>query len=270
MVSIIRMMFIMFAVSAISMGGAGIQSSSSLMQGGGFVFLLIGAVIMFFIARIVWRSVGCLVTCVFLAVVLYFVISSTGLLNGGIEGLVSKIGISTQNMKNPEQYPPARINTKEQAQPQPQVSQDATLYGTATVVNANLIQIQGFMFKFFGLDAPDPNQICPKKDGSTYACGVEAANVLKKLIGASPLTCVVKGKNDDGSLYGVCSVGSYDVGAAFVSVGWALAYPDDKTSVYMPYQKQAMKKTVGLWGEAEFAKPWEWRDLMKNTKKTAW
>ena len=62
------------------------------MQGGGFVSLLVGAIIMFFIARIVWRSVGCLVTSVFLVVVLYFVASSSGLLNNGVGGLVEKTG----------------------------------------------------------------------------------------------------------------------------------------------------------------------------------
>ena len=89
--------------------------------------------------------------------------------------MVEKTGLSevlsNNNVKTPEQYPAAHINTSQQQEaPQNEQVADTTLYGQATVVNANTVQIQGFMFKFMGLDAPDPNQICPKVSGATYAC----------------------------------------------------------------------------------------------------
>ena len=62
-----------------------------------------------------------------------------------------------------------------------------------------------------------------------------------------------------GNMVGVCSLGQYDLGAALVNAGWAVAYTK-YTDIYMPYQDNAMKQRVGLW-QGRFYMPWDWRAI---------
>ena len=41
-------------------GGAGTQSSNTLLQGGGFLGLIIGLVVLYIFAKMAWRAIGCL------------------------------------------------------------------------------------------------------------------------------------------------------------------------------------------------------------------
>ena len=44
-----------------------------------------------------------------------------------------------------------------------------------------------------------------------------------------------------GNMVGTCSLGAYDLGAALVNAGWAVAYTK-YTDIYVPYQVQAQEK----------------------------
>ena len=66
-------------------------------------------------------------------------------------------------------------------------------------------------------------------------------------------------------MVGTCSYGPYDIGAAIVNAGWAVAYTK-YTDAYVPYEYQAQQNKRGLW-QGQFYKPWDWRKI-KQRKAT--
>ena len=70
-------------------------------------------------------------------------------------------------------------------------------------------------------------------------------------------------QNKKGYVIGPCSHGPYDLGAALVNSGWAVANVNS-TPMYSPYEEQAKKNIRGLWS-GEFYMPWDWRE-MQNRK----
>ncbi len=48
------------ALILIFIGGSGTQSSSLLLQGGGFIGLIIGLVVLYIFGKMAWRAMGCL------------------------------------------------------------------------------------------------------------------------------------------------------------------------------------------------------------------
>ena len=54
-------------------------------------------------------------------------------------------------------------------------------------------------------------------------------------------------------------LGPYDIGAALVNAGWAVA-DTRQTQVYIPYQNQALANKRGLW-QGEFYMPWDWEKI---------
>jgi endonuclease YncB( thermonuclease family) len=54
-------------------------------------------------------------------------------------------------------------------------------------------------------------------------------------------------------------LGPYDIGAAIVNAGWAIA-DTRQTQVYLSYQNQASQAKRGLW-EGKFYTPWDWQKI---------
>ena len=48
------------ALILIFIGGSGTQSNSLLLQGGGFIGLIIGLVVLYIFGKMAWRAMGCL------------------------------------------------------------------------------------------------------------------------------------------------------------------------------------------------------------------
>lgn len=139
------------------------------------------------------------------------------------------------------------------------------IYGSARVINGDTLEIYGKYFQLFGIDAPESNQTCANRQGRSYNCGREAAMWLKNWIGNGELECHVLQQDTKGNMVGTCSYGPYDLGAALVNAGWAVAYIK-YTDIYYPYEMQAQQNRRGLW-QGTFYKPWDWRKLQSRKAK---
>ncbi len=71
-------MFLIFA------GGAGTQTHSTILQGGGFLGLIIGLVILYIFAKMAWRAMGCLPSILAILVIILFILYAIGAFSGGI------------------------------------------------------------------------------------------------------------------------------------------------------------------------------------------
>lgn len=138
-------------------------------------------------------------------------------------------------------------------------------YASARVINGDTLEIFGKYFKLFGIAAPEISQTCANAQGRSYNCGRQAASWLKDWIEDGELECHVIQQDTKGNMIGTCSYGPYDLGAALVNAGWAVAYTK-YTDAYLPYEEQAKQDRRGLW-QGQFYKPWDWKKIQQRQNK---
>ncbi len=288
-------------------GGAGTQSKSLMMQGGGFILFLIGLVVLYIFVKMAWRAMGCLPSFLIFAGIITFIVYAIGGFNNGINGVIptlkSFLGQSEQQttpsmmvlseeeidgldaseegvIDNAElndvpqlRQPTPHAQTaktfekvlqnfggkKQQAQ-RPASPQDyPSIIGPVRVVNGDTLMMDGRYIRLFAIDAPEADQTCANKMGRAYHCGRVAATWLRDWLMDNPVECHIMQQDKKGNMMGVCSLGQYDIGAALVNAGWAIAYTK-YSDVYVPYQEQAMSRRDGLW-QGKFYSPEDWRKM---------
>lgn len=75
------------ALVLIMLGGAGTQSQSTLLQGGGFLGLIIGLIVLYIFAKMAWRAMGCLPSILAITAIVVFILYAIGGFNNGIGGV---------------------------------------------------------------------------------------------------------------------------------------------------------------------------------------
>ncbi|EKF17904.1 thermonuclease family protein [Nitratireductor pacificus] len=129
-----------------------------------------------------------------------------------------------------------------------------SLSGAVTVHDGDTITVSGERIRLKGLDAPEYAQTCSRQ-GATYACGRQARDMLRQLVGTGPVDCEGFERDRYDRLLAVCTAGGRDVGEALVEAGWAVAYGD-----YDRVEADARRARRGLWDGA-FDAPRDWREL---------
>ncbi len=283
------------ALLLILIGGAGTQSESMLLQGSGFLGLIIGLVVLYIFAKMAWRAMGCLPSLLLILIIVVFILYAIGAFSGGIRNVGSNLrdflgqGQSSsynmiaapsqgnvvlagsekaeisigENFSSPggAAYPSGPQGQKQGFNPQ----NYPAIYSSAKVVSADTLLIGGRYLRLFGIDAPENNQTCADRTGRSYACGRQAASWLKGWIADNELECRILQQDQNGNMIGICSLGAYDLGAALVNAGWAVVY-NEHSDIYAPYQKQAQQNIRGLW-QGEFYMPWDWRKIQARKPK---
>ncbi|WP_119420623.1 thermonuclease family protein [Desertibaculum subflavum] len=131
--------------------------------------------------------------------------------------------------------------------------------GHACVQSGNILEIpcgSATRIRLYGIDAPEPAQICTLPSGTLYDCGEIAASVLRDLIDKSQPVCQVLGQDFYQRPVAICRVGKLNLNAELVRRGWALAYRD--TKAYAALEVEAKTAKRGLWA-GQFDEPRKWR-----------
>ena len=275
-----KLMFGLGAIIFILWGGAGTQSNNTLLQGGGFMILLVGLVVLYLFLRMAWRAMGCLPSFLIFSGICLFILYAIGAFNGGIgnvgrnlkhflgqqetsssshNSINNQIDDSTTGEKIGEFVD--NISEKFSNTPPPAMPsiQDLPLIRSSVrVINGDVLQIQGYIFRLYGIDAPEKNQSCADKNGRSYRCGLKSASWLRDWILDYELECRIMQQDERGNMIGICSLGQYDIGAAMVTSGWAVAATG--IDIYRPYELEARKNKNGLWS-GSFYRPEDWRHL---------
>jgi endonuclease YncB( thermonuclease family) len=133
--------------------------------------------------------------------------------------------------------------------------------GVATVLDGDTLEIAGARVRLIGIDAPEGNQLC-QVDGHDWPCGQVATAAVYELIGSSPLSCEVYGRDRFRRALAVCYLAGSDLNALIVREGWALAWYPARGAVLGPRyddeEREAERGSAGIW-RGEFVKPWVWR-----------
>jgi endonuclease YncB( thermonuclease family) len=148
---------------------------------------------------------------------------------------------------------------------QPAAAADRTSAGqNLQVIDGDTLQSGAEVIQLYGIDAPELGQIC-RRNGKPWACGVEAAFALQKLVSlsGSPVVCkdwreLPETKGAHGELIRVCLVGAdQDLAQAMLRNGYGMALPGS-FPYYGQIERQARRAGLGIWS-SEFQPPWEWR-----------
>lgn len=168
-----------------------------------------------------------------------------GLLDNLMSALSGKQPVQEQKPFNPNDYP--------------------VIYIIPRIISGDIFEFGGRYFRLFGISAPIANQTCTDGKGRAYRCGKQAALWLKEWIEDGELECHVIQQDTSGNMVGTCAYGDYDIGAALVNAGWAVANPKyaDAYAIYAVYEEQAQRNRRGLWA-GQFYKPWDWQKMQRR------
>ncbi len=136
-----------------------------------------------------------------------------------------------------------------------------TIAGTASVIDADTLEIRGQRIRLVGIDAPESGQKCRDASARFFRCGAVAANALDKWINRASVACEIEGKDRYGRLLGQCEVRGQSVQQWLVLNGYAVAYRSYSTA-YVPAELAAREAGSGFWA-GEFIMPWDWRQGLR-------
>lgn len=138
----------------------------------------------------------------------------------------------------------------------------AEVHGTPLVLDGDTIDFDGLRVRLFGVDAPERDQLCEREDGSRYACGQFAREMLVALIANAPVRCTRRDVDPYGRMVGVCSGAEADLSAALVEHGAAMAYRHYSLD-YVKNEDTARSFARGIWA-GRFEAPWDYRHKGKS------
>lgn len=129
--------------------------------------------------------------------------------------------------------------------------------GRATVVDGDTLRIAGRQVRLRGLDAPERNQLCLRRDGTTWPCGREAIARLEELIDGRPVSCADDGSERRRLPAAACGVRGTDINRWMVRHGWATA-TGGEGGEYAVEEATARRRGLGIW-DGTFVPPERWR-----------
>ena len=121
-----------------------------------------------------------------------------------------------------------------------------TISGTATVVDAGTLQIQGKKVRLNGIEGPNDDQVC-LRDAKPWKCGEAAATALNQHVGGKTVTCEAVTGPDGSNAGANCSIDGGSLNALLVREGWAMDLPAESKGAYADAEKEAKKARRGVW-----------------------
>lgn len=121
------------------------------------------------------------------------------------------------------------------------------------VLDSDSIELNGRKFRLYGIDAPDPGQIC--FDG--WPAAYEAEAYLGRLLKDKEVNCMAMESPQKDETQAICRADGVDVGAAMVTGGMAFAFVP-YSARYITQEESAAAASRGVHGHKCIA-PWTWR-----------
>lgn len=295
--SVLCILFVVFMY----FGGAGTQSDNTSLQGAGFIGVVLGFVVLYILFKIMWTAMRATLTFLVLGSIVLFILYCLGLVGSGDSKSANKfseapveynaMAENTATNVLPELEPVGmaggkdsndngsakeagffdKINNlmKNQDEEPGMIELNPLDYpavkGKPQVITGSVLFVKGIYVKLLGIDAPMPEQNCSNSKGIAYECGQKAIIWLQNWLNNQSVECRIVGDVVQHKATGVCFLGKYDVAAAIVNAGWAVAYTKN-TVVYLPYENSARDKRRGLWS-GRFYRPSDWRKMQNINLK---
>lgn len=124
--------------------------------------------------------------------------------------------------------------------------------GRAKVIDGDSLIVAGREIRMHGIDAPEGRQNC-RRDGREWACGQEARQLLKRLVGKQTVSCRGLDVDKHDRLLALCWSSNVNLNREMVVHGFAVSYGRYRTE-----ERAARKNKTGIWS-GEFQRPRDWR-----------
>ena len=137
------------------------------------------------------------------------------------------------------------------------------IVGEHKLIDNRTIEINGQQIRFWGLDAPDLDQICYTKGKrqKPFRCGASTFEKIGKMLRNQILSCKGDKRDEEGRLVALCYTrigrSEFEVNEQLVLSGWAVADPVEGKR-YLRHQNVARQLKDGH-SRSAFVMPWEWR-----------
>lgn len=148
----------------------------------------------------------------------------------------------------------------------PEMSEARRIVGRTSVMDGRTVWFPngGHKVRLASIDACELPQWSydPRRHGGSeipkpVPCGPLAKAWLKRTVGSTQVTCIVRSHDADGALLGHCSVRGRDLALEMLRVGWArVSLP--APAEYLTWQNYAMSVRHGMWATYVLDLP-EWR-----------
>ena len=130
--------------------------------------------------------------------------------------------------------------------------------GAVEVIDGDSLRRGQDEIRLHGIDAPEFRQTCRDEAGKGWACGREAANVLRQLVRKADVRCDGIETDRYGRVVADCFSGSLSLNAEMVRLGWAIAYRRHSFK-YLAQESEAKSARRGIW-RGTFDDPETWRE----------
>ena len=121
-----------------------------------------------------------------------------------------------------------------------------TISGTATVIDAGTLKIQGKKVRLHGIEGPEDDQVC-LRDAKPWKCGEAAATALRQYVSGKTVACEAVAAADGSNAGANCKVDGQSLNGLLVREGWAMDLPAESRGTYAEAQKEAKKARRGVW-----------------------
>ena len=124
------------------------------------------------------------------------------------------------------------------------------------IIDGDTIHINSEKIRFTGIDTPELKQICKKND-IIINCGIEARELLVKIIGINKVSCIRQGKDRYQRTLAECFVNDLSLSSYLVRSGYAFAYRK-YSKKFVEDENFARINNIGMWS-MNFDYPWDYR-----------
>ena len=124
------------------------------------------------------------------------------------------------------------------------------------IIDGDTIHLKGEKIRFSGIDTPELKQTCIKNK-QVIKCGIQAKELLVKIIGNKKINCVREGKDQYKRTLAECFVNDLSLSSYLVKSGYAFAYRK-YSKKFIVDENFARSNNLGMWS-MKFEYPWDWR-----------
>ena len=130
-----------------------------------------------------------------------------------------------------------------------------------TVVDGDTVRFGSQTVRLFGIDAPERSQTC---DDGQWRAGALARKALEEFIAGRPVNCrMVEPDRRTNPPVAQCFAGEDDLQEKMVSAGWAWALPAISKDRYVPEEREAALRKLGVHAH-KCVPPSEWRAMLRR------
>ena len=131
--------------------------------------------------------------------------------------------------------------------------------GEPTILDGDSLEVSGKRFQLYGIDAPEPGELCEKSNGRRLDCGNIARTALLDLTAGIEVVCEPLGPASATAISAHCTAGGFSLNRNMIHTGWALV-DRSVTDDFIEVEAEAKQRRRGLWRYAIKPKPWPERE----------